>query len=147
MGYDMSEGKEILKDYEKLLSRVYEKIPPKSGSSELEIPEPELLRVGSQTIIMNFKEISQKLKREPQLLSKYLLKELASAGSYDEGSGRLVLNVKVSRKVIQQLLDLFVKSYLRCPTCGSIDTRIERRGKVWVLVCEACGAEQPVKPF
>ncbi len=143
----MSEGKEILKDYEKLLSRVYEKIPPKSGSSELEIPEPELLRVGSQTIIMNFKEISQKLKREPQLLSKYLLKELASAGSYDEGSGRLVLNVKVSRKVIQQLLDLFVKSYLRCPTCGSIDTRIERRGKVWVLVCEACGAEQPVKPF
>ncbi|MCE4607681.1 MAG: translation initiation factor IF-2 subunit beta [Caldisphaeraceae archaeon] len=143
----MSEDKEILKDYEKLLSRVYEKIPPKSGSSELEIPEPELLRVGSQTIIMNFKEISQKLKREPQLLSKYLLKELASAGSYDEGSGRLVLNVKVSRKVIQQLLDLFVKSYLRCPTCGSIDTRIERRGKVWVLVCEACGAEQPVKPF
>ncbi|MDP8002932.1 MAG: translation initiation factor IF-2 subunit beta [Caldisphaera sp.] len=143
----MSNNEKVLKDYEKLLSRVYEKIPPKSGSADLQIPEPQIIRVGTQTVIKNFREISQKLKREPDMVSRYLLKELASAGSYDNNSGQLLLNVKVSRKVIEQLLDIFVKSYLRCPTCGSIDTKIEHRGKVWVLVCEACGAEQPVKPF
>ncbi len=136
-----------LKDYEWLLNRVYEKVPPRSGSGTLELPEPQVIRVGTQTIIKNFREISQKLKRDPDLVARYLMKELASAGSYEEGSGQLVLTVKVSSKVLKQMLDIFVKNYVRCPTCGSIDTHIEKRGKIWVLVCEACGAEQSLKPF
>ncbi len=143
----MDEELKLLKDYERLLGRVYEKIPPRSGSGVLELPEPQIIRVGTQTIVKNFREIAQKLKREPDLVARYLMKELASAGSYEEGSGQLVLSVKVSGKVLKQVLDIFVKSYVKCPTCGSIDTHIERRGKVWVLVCEACGAEQPLKPF
>lgn len=143
----LSEDLEKLKDYEWLLDRVYKKIPPKSGSGTFELPEPQVIRVGTQTIIKNFRDISQKLKREPDMVSRYLMKELASAGSYEEGSGQLVLSVKVSSKVLKQLLDMFVKSYVKCPTCGSIDTHIEKRGKVWILVCEACGAEQTLKPF
>jgi len=144
----MSDDEAIrLKDYEWLLERVYEKIPPRSGPGGLELPEPQIIRVGTQTIVKNFREISQRLKRDPDLVARYLMKELASAGSYEEGSGQLVLNVKVSSKVLRQLLDMFVKNYVKCPTCGSIDTHIEKRGKVWVLVCEACGAEQPLKPF
>jgi translation initiation factor 2 subunit 2 len=144
----MSDDEAIrLKDYEWLLKRVYEKIPPHSGPEVLELPEPQTIRVGTQTIVKNFREISQRLKRDPDLVARYLMKELASAGSYEEGSGQLVLNVKVSSKVLKQLLDMFVKNYVRCPTCGSIDTHIDKRGKVWVLVCEACGAEQPLKPF
>ncbi len=143
----MSDDENLLQDYDKLLERVYKKIPPKSGTSDLQLPEPQLIRVGTQSIIKNFRDISQKLKRDPTLVSRYLLKELASAGSYEEVSGQLVLNVKVSRKVIEQLLDIFIKSYVKCPTCGSIDTRIEHRGKIWILRCEACGAEQPVKAF
>ena len=138
---------DLLHDYEWLLERVYQKIPPKSGSGTFEIPEPLLIRVGTQTIIKNFREISQKLKREPELVARYLAKELASAESYDEGSGQLTLSVKVSSKVVKQVLEMFVKNYVRCPTCGSIDTHIERKGKTWILVCDACGAEQPVKPF
>lgn len=137
----------LLKDYNYLLNRLYEKVPPKSGTAEYEIPEPQILRIGSQTVIRNFREIAMKLKRDPQLVARFLQKELAAAGKYDSGSGQLVLNVKVSRRVINQFLQLFLKMYVRCPTCGSIDTRLERRGRVWLLVCEACGAEQPVKPF
>ncbi len=149
-GYEVREmtgGVEKLNDYEWLLNRLYQKVPPKSGSAEYTLPEPQVLRIGSQTIIQNFREISIKLKREPQLVARYLQRELAAAGSYDPGSGQLVLNVKVSRKVLAKFLDLFLKNYVRCPTCGSIDTRLERRGRAWILVCEACGAEQPVKPF
>lgn len=136
-----------LNDYEWLLNRLYEKVPPKSGSADYALPEPQVLRIGSQTIVQNFREISMRLKRDPQLVARYMQKELAAAGSYDPGSGQLVLNVKVSRKVITRFLNLFLKNYVRCPTCGSIDTRLERRGRAWILVCEACGAEQPVKPF
>lgn len=139
--------RERLLDYEYLLNRLYEKVPPRSGSAEYEIPEPEVIRIGSQTIIRNFREISEKLKRDPSLVARYLQKELATAGSYDPGSGQLTLNVKVSRKVISQFLNIFLKTYVRCPTCNSVDTRLAKKGKAWILICEACGAEQPVKPF
>ncbi len=142
-----SEESHDLTDYEWLLSRVYEKIPPRGSGVTLDLPEPQIIRVGTQTIIKNFREISQRLKREPELVSRYLAKELASASSYDSGSGQLTLSVKVSGKIVRQVLDMFVKDYVRCPTCGSIDTHLERKGKVWLLVCEACGAEQSVKPF
>ncbi len=139
---------DLLKDYNYLLERLYEKVPPKSGSAEYEIPEPQIIRMGpSQTIVRNFREIALRLKRDPQLVARYLQRELAAAGRYEPGSGQLLLNVRVSRKVINQFLQRFLKMYVRCPTCGSIDTRLERRGRIWVLVCEACGAEQPVKPF
>ncbi len=139
--------KDLLRNYEYLLNRLYEKVPPKSGTAEYELPEPQILRIGSQTVIRNFREIAMKLKRDPQLVARYLQKELAAAGKYDAGSGQLVLNVKVSRRVINQFMQLLLKMYVRCPTCNSIDTRLERKGRVWLLVCEACGAEQPVKPF
>ncbi len=143
----VSDEKKILYDYQALLERLYQKVPPKSGTADYTLPIPQIIRLGNQTIVRNFREISMKLKRDPVLVARYLQKELAAAGSYDPNSGQLVLNVKVSRKVIAKFLDLFLKNYVRCPTCGSIDTRLEKRGKAWILVCEACGAEQPVKSF
>jgi len=137
----------VLEDYEYLLDRLYKKVPPRSGSAEYQIPSPEIIRIGNQTIIRNFRDISQRLKRDPQLVARYLQRELAAAGSYDPGSGQLVLNIKVSRRVVNQFLQIFLRNYVRCPTCNSIDTRLRREGKAWILVCEACGAEQPVKAF
>ncbi|MEB3859673.1 MAG: translation initiation factor IF-2 subunit beta [Desulfurococcales archaeon] len=139
--------REYLLDYEGLLERLYKKIPPKSGKAEYEIPEPQIIRIGDQTVVMNFRDIAQKLKRDPPLLARYLQRELTASGSYDPGSGQLTINVKVSRRVVSQFLQLFLKNYVRCPTCMSVDTRLEKRGKAWILVCEACGAEQPVKGF
>ncbi|MEB2836970.1 MAG: translation initiation factor IF-2 subunit beta [Desulfurococcales archaeon] len=143
----MSGVREKLRDYEYLLQRLYEKVPPKSSEDVYEIPEPAVIRIGSQTVIRNFREIAEKLNRDPQLLARFLQKELATGGSYDPNSGQLVLNIKVSRKVIKQFLNVFLNTYVRCPTCGSYHTRLERRGRTWVLVCLACGAEQPVPPF
>lgn len=138
---------EDLKNYTWLLERVYKKIPPKTGDEGFAIPEPELIRVGDQTILRNLREISIRLKRDPQILTRYLLRELNVGGSYDEGSGQLKIGMKVSKKPIEQLLQKFEKSYVRCPTCGSIDTRLVKREKTWMLICEACGAEQTVKPL
>lgn len=143
----MTEVRKELMDYEYLLERLYKKVPPKSSEATYEIPEPMVIRIGSQTVIRNFREIAEKLNREPQLLARFLQKELATGGSYDPGSGQLVLNIKVSRRVIKQFLNLFLNTYVRCPTCGSYHTRLERRGRTWVLVCLACGAEQPVPPI
>jgi translation initiation factor 2 subunit 2 len=137
----------LLYDYEFLLEKLYRKVPPKSGVGEFQVPEPQVIRIGEQTVVRNFRDIALKLKRDPRLVARYLQKELATAAHYDDESGQLVLNVKVSRRVVKRFLEIFLRQYVKCPTCGSVDTRLERVGRAYVLKCEACGAEQPVKPF
>ncbi|MFN3653976.1 MAG: translation initiation factor IF-2, partial [Candidatus Nitrosotenuis sp.] len=43
------------------------------------------------------------------------------------------------------LLQIYVKDYLECPTCKSPDTKIERQNRISFLVCEACGAKSSLK--
>lgn len=138
---------EKLKDYEWLLQRLYQKIPPRSTTVEYVIPEPEMIRIGDKVIVMNFKEIAEKLKRDPHIVARYLLKEMGTGGRYDADTGQLTLDSKISRTTILEFLQRFEKTYVRCPTCMSVDTRLEKRDRTWILVCEACGAEQPVKPI
>ena len=140
--------KDSVLDYEELLKRLYERVPERQVRHErFEVPQVRVEYVGSRTIVRNFREISSTLRREPRLLMRYLLKELAAAGSYDEDSGMLYVNIRVSASSLNKLIQLFVKQYVICPTCGRPDTRLEKRGRAWILVCEACGAETPVRPF
>jgi len=104
-------------------------------------------RIGTKTMIRNFKQLSSAMRREPRLVMRYLLKELGTSGNYDEENGILVINAKVSSATLGNLIQRFVKTYVVCPTCGAPDTKLERRGKAWILICEACGAEQPVPPL
>ena len=141
-------GLELLYDYEYLLQRLYERLPVRgSKASRFELPRVQVERVGTKTIIRNFKQLADVMRREPRILMRYILKELGTSGNYDEATGMLVINAKVSSSTLNNIIQRFVKTYVICPTCGAPDTRLERRGKTWVLVCEACGAEQPVPPL
>ena len=139
---------ELLYDYDKLLERLYKKLPTKKArASRFELPRVIAERVGGKTIIRNFKQLCGVMRREPRIVMRYLLRELGVAGNYDEDSGSLTISVRVSAQTLNTLLQRFVKMYVICPTCGAPDTKLERRDRAWMLVCEACGAEQPVPPF
>ncbi len=138
----------ILYDYDYLLKRLYERLPARgTRASRFTMPKLAVVRVGDKTIIRNFREVCDALRREPRLVMRYLLRELATSGTYDEESGMLTLHTRVSTQTLNTLMERFVKTYVICPTCGAPDTRLEKRGRTWVLVCEACGAEQPVPPL
>jgi translation initiation factor 2 subunit 2 len=141
-------SEKIIYDYEYLLKRLYEKLPARSAkASRFELPRLQVERVGTKTVLRNFRELTSVMRREPRLVMRYLLKELGASGGYDEDAGLLTINVRVSAATLNTLIQRFVKTYVLCPTCGAPDTRLEKRGRSWVLVCEACGAEQPVPPF
>ena len=138
----------IIRNYDFLLQRLYKKVPVPAGSGErFAIPKPRIIRIGNATILRNFREIADVMRRDPKLLTRYLLKELATAGSYDEESGSLKLNITVSAQALNVLLERFAKQYVICPTCGRPDTRLEKHERIFILKCEACGAEQPMKGF
>ncbi len=139
---------DVLHDYEFLLKRLYEKVPaPASSGERFVMPRADVIHIGSHTIIRNFREIADRVRRDPRLLQRYLLKELATAGTYDENTGALSINIRITASSVNLLLERFVKQYVLCPTCGRPDTRLIKKGKVFILKCEACGAEQPLKPF
>ncbi|HIQ10790.1 MAG TPA: translation initiation factor IF-2 subunit beta [Pyrodictium sp.] len=139
---------ELLYNYDKLLERLYEKLPTRGArASRFELPRMVVERVGGKTIIRNFRQLCDVVRREPRIVMRYLLRELGAAGNYDEDSGSLTINIRVSAQTLNTLLQRFVKTYVICPTCGAPDTRLERRDRAWILICEACGAEQPVPPF
>jgi len=50
-------------------------------------------------------------------------------------------------QVIAKLLEMFVQKYVKCPTCGSGDTRLEKKGRIFILKCMACGAETTLEAF
>jgi translation initiation factor 2 subunit 2 len=133
-------------DYEILLKRLQDKLgnTAKKARSRLEIPTPQIIWVGKNTIFRNFMDFPKALRRDPEKFLLYLNKELASAG-YITGERVVFLGHKTLSS-FQALIDRYIKDYVQCPVCGSPDTHTEKsKPKVAFLICEACGAKSSIK--
>jgi translation initiation factor 2 subunit 2 len=132
-------------DYETLLKRLQDKLgnTARKAKGRLELPTPQIIWVGKNTIFRNFMEFPKALRRDPEKFLLYLNKELASAG-YIAGERVIFLGRKTPSS-FQALIDRYVKDYVVCPVCGSPDTRTEKNKKLGFLICEACGAKSSIK--
>ncbi|MEM4326273.1 MAG: translation initiation factor IF-2 subunit beta [Candidatus Pacearchaeota archaeon] len=131
-------------DYEELLEEAYAKIKkPKSSEGRFEVPTIEGFFEGKKTIITNFYQIASYLRRNPDHLQKYILKELAAPGQ-KEGK-RLVLNIKVPSSKINQKIEEYTNEFVICRECKKPDTEFLKEGRITFLHCLACGARYPVR--
>lgn len=131
-------------EYEGLLDRALENIPKVvSGDSRFKIPEAEVATAGNQTVVKNLRTIASALNRRPEHLAKFLLRELAAAGSLREA--QLVVQGKFSREIIQKRIKRYVEEFVICKECKKPDTRLEKMDRVQVIRCEACGARNSVR--
>ena len=131
-------------DYESLLKKAYEKLPKIEESKErFKIPAADTMIQGNQTIIKNFSQIAETLRRDPSHILKFLAKELATPAGLD--GTRAILQTKLSQKMVQQKLDIYVVDYVFCKECKSPDTKLMKEDRISFLKCEACGAKSPRK--
>ncbi|MEM3555237.1 MAG: translation initiation factor IF-2 subunit beta [Candidatus Micrarchaeia archaeon] len=132
-------------EYEKLLERAYSMLPDKSSSgARFEMPVIDSFTQGNKTIIKNFDEIAQQLRRESRELVKYFSRELAVPVTVE--SGRAVLQGRFNERFLNEKLQRYVKLSVFCKECGKADTKIiEVERGVKMIVCEACGARFPVR--
>ncbi len=145
----MFELKRSVKDYtyEELLNRAYSRLQHRPvGREAFEVPKAQVTIVGGKTIIQNFVKIADYLNRDPKIMQRYFMKELGTPAYIDE-AGQLILQGKFGPHVINRLIDMFVKKYVICPTCGSRFTVLKKVGKVFILKCQACGAETTLEAF
>lgn len=132
-----------ISSYEKMLDRLYSSIQVKVNTSRrFEQPIAEILHIKNRTIITNFKEIAEKLNRSLEELARFFYKELAIAGVLD--NDKLVLFGRFGFERINMALKYYIKKYVICPICFSIDTIITKEKKNIFLKCLACGATNSI---
>ena len=131
-------------DYDKLLSRAREGLEDvMTDDTRFVPPEPQVLYEGKRTILRNFSDIADALRREPDHFSKYLVQELGTAGN-TEGR-RLVLQGRVPEKKVAARVSAYLKAFVLCEECHRPDTNFQRQGRTLVLQCEGCGAHRPIR--
>jgi len=130
-------------DYLSLLERAKENLPETIEKHErFTVPEPDVFQEGKQTIIRNFMDIAEALRRDPEHLLHYLLRELGAPGVID--GRRAVLKAKINPAQITDRIMNYTDIWVLCSECERPDTRIVKEGRILMLECEACGARRPV---
>ncbi|MBU2639754.1 MAG: translation initiation factor IF-2 subunit beta [Nanoarchaeota archaeon] len=131
-------------DYKELLEKGLKELPEIGTAKErFELPKVEGHIEGNKTIVVNFVQIANILRRDPEHLLKFLLRELASPGYIDDK--RLILGRKISPKQINDKIELYAKTYILCRDCGKPDTQVYKEGRLNVIRCAACGARHNIK--
>lgn len=131
-------------DYQVLLGRLRKNLPEATSTRvRFQIPEPELLYEGKQTILKNFGDIVDILNREANQILAYLLREVGTAGNLD--GRRVVFKGRIPLKQMEDRLNSYVETYVLCSECRRPDTKLVKDGRTLVLQCEACGAHRPIR--
>jgi len=134
-----------MSDYEKLLEGIYQKLPEKGeGGERFEPPKFEYFIEGNKTIIKNFKNVCDKLRRDPKLLLKFLTKELAVPGEIQ--GDRAVLQRRLLAEILDKKLSEFIEKFVICKECKRPDTNLQEVGRgIVIMLCESCGARRTIK--
>ncbi len=130
-------------EYTELLKRARDKLPQVQVSADrFQVPEPDVMIDGKNSVIRNFQEICGVLRREPDHVIGYLARELGCPGVLD--LPRAYLKSKIPKDAIATRLKDYVDKYVICSECKRPDTHLKKDGRFMLLVCEACGAQRPV---
>ena len=130
-------------NYEKMLKEGRKKLPESVFTKErFEIPKVKGHIQGNRTIISNFHAIANALRRPPEHLVKFVLKELASPGELKRSA--LIIGAKTSASRINEKIRQYADIFVLCKTCGKPDTKIQKEGQISYLKCSACGAKYSV---
>jgi len=131
-------------DYEELLDRGHAELPESVKNTErFEIPKVRGHIQGNKTIISNFFQIADALRRTPEHVLKYVLKELATPGEFHKNF--LIFGSKIPASRINEKIQNYANEYVLCPECKKPDTKIIREEGFLFLKCTACGARHSVK--
>jgi len=131
-------------DYDQLLKRAKAALPQALSTGErFQVPEPDVVTEGKTTILRNFEDIVQAIRRDATMVLTCLLRELGTAGVQD--GKRVVFKGKVTAQQVADRIKAYIDSYVICTECGRPDTHLVKEDRVQMLECEACGARRPVK--
>jgi translation initiation factor 2 subunit 2 len=131
-------------EYKKLLDKALSQLPEGvERKDRFTPPQAQTVISGSQTILLNLKDISDRIRRDRNHFVKHIAKELATSGSID--GNRVLFQGRFDNRTINSLLDRYIQEFVICPVCHQPDTRMVRKDRFTFLHCDACGAQSPIR--
>lgn len=125
-------------DYDDMLNDARDQIPePEEAKDRFQVPDVSGRIEGGRTIITNFNEIADVLRRDPSHLLKFLNRELATRGSIDGKTAELERRLRPNQ--LNDKINDYRERFVICPSCDKEDTVLERDGTDYTMKCQACG--------
>ncbi|KCV71183.1 translation initiation factor 5 [Fonticula alba] len=100
---------------------------------------------GIKTLLTNVVEVARALERPPAYITKFFGGELGAQTSIDEKTARYIVNGAHQTSKLADILDIFIKRFVLCPSCSNPETAvtITRKGEIF-LACKACGSRNMI---
>ncbi len=128
--------------FEEMLDNVYEQLEEMNQPSrKLVIPAPVIEQSTTNTYWKNIKKILMVIDRPPDHFVEFLNKELKTGNWVSESkSDGLVLIGKFKIAQITAVLQEYVKKYVVCNICKSLETKLEKSKELrcYKVECTKC---------
>lgn len=133
----------FIMDYDAMLDRGKGKLPENTVATErFSVPNVTGHLEGNKTVISNFLQIANIIRRTPEHLMKYINRELAAKGELKKQL--LMFNTKLPSSKINEKIQQYVEEFVICKECGKPDTKLVKEGMITFVRCQACGAKHSV---
>lgn len=133
--------------YETLLKRLFD-LQGETGhdTKNWVIPAPLIYKDGSKKVRwVNFSEICNIMNRPKEHIITYIIAELGTSGNID-GTDSLVLRNRFRQNQIETVLRNYIKQYVRCYSCKTVETSLIRDNSLMFMICYKCGCKRSVAP-
>lgn len=96
---------------------------------------------GIKTVIPNMSSIATSLARPASYPTKFFGIELGAQSKSDKKTDKYIVNGAHDAKKLQELLDVFIKKFVLCPSCHNPETDlVVNKAEQIIMICQACGA-------
>jgi len=134
-----------MESYEELLQGALKEIKPIESRAfdRFEVPRVSIIVEGKKTILTNFRQICSYIRRSPEHVLKYILRELATPGVLK--GDRLVMQKRTTADMIDSKIKNYVEEFVICKECKKPDTELVKQDSYSFIHCLACGAKHSVR--
>ncbi|KAL7718188.1 Translation initiation factor 2 beta subunit [Entamoeba marina] len=133
--------------YDDLLDMIFSQcnISQNNNTKEKELPQVKVVKEGSKRVNwINFSDICRRLHREPEDVKLFVLEELMTTGSVD-AKGGFTVRGKYYSSQLENIIYKYVKQYVICKVCDSLDTEFVKENRITFIYCNHCTSKMSVE--
>lgn len=133
-------------DFESMLDNIYDNLECKN-KNKLVLPKIDLNISSTNTYWKNIKKFLRTIKRGPDHFVMIMNKEVGETNwvSSSKSDGVVIIG-KVKKEKIILTIQSYMKNYVICNTCNSINTKLEKNNVIrkYQLYCNDCNCNYTV---
>ncbi|KAL7721338.1 Translation initiation factor IF2/IF5 domain-containing protein [Entamoeba marina] len=134
-------GKTVTKKKKKSTKKVTTELPSFSEVSK-KSKKKENLKVKLK--LMDCMLMMIRLHREPEDVKLFVLEELMTTGSVD-AKGGFTVRGKYYSSQLENIIYKYVKQYVICKVCDSLDTEFVKENRITFIYCNHCTSKMSVE--